>query len=148
MRKIGYQLFDIIWDVDALVDAEVDFSMNGTTETDFYKLTKKKLDVLAQSKFKLTHPFKDREIAVNLSQKYEAREAVIDEIIGRYGKFLPSKIHCSLMDIEKYLGRLSFELGVKNILFKDYSGEEIPDLLTKIGQEIDQLRKNGIDIGF
>ncbi len=147
MRRIGNQLFDIIWDIDMLIDAENDSTMEGIENVDFNKLTKKKLDALVQGNFKVTLQFGDQVITTKLSQKYEAREAVINNIISRYGKYLLSEIHSSLMDIEEYLGQVSFELGVKPLVIKNYKGEKLPELLKKIGLEIERLRKNGIDIG-
>ena len=50
------------------------------------------------------------------------------------------------MDIEYHLLDLRFQLML-TVIYGNRN-EAISDLMTKIGQEIDQLRKNGINIGF
>jgi hypothetical protein len=146
MRRIGNQLFDTIWSLDSLVDAEIDSSPEEITEVDWYKLSEKKLNALITGKFKVT-PISDKKITVSLSEGYNRREILIGEIIGNYGKFLSSEIQCLLMDIEEHLGSLSFQLKL-SIVVEGYKPNKIPELLSKIGQDIDQLRKKGIDVGF
>ena len=147
MRRIGNQLFDIIWTVDSLLEAEIDYGMEGTTEVDYYKLSEKKLNALITGKFKLNIPSRDQDLMARLSQGYNRRENLIGEIIGNYGKFLSSEIQCLLMDIEEHLGSLSFQLKLP-IIVEGYEPKKITDLLSKIGQEIDEMRKKGIDVGF
>lgn len=145
MRRIGDQLHSILWDVALLLDAEIDTTMSDITEVDFNKLSKKYLNAMASGNFKLTNVWKDKEINSKLANMFLLKENMLGEIEGRYGKFLKSDIQCSLMNVEEYLHNLSWDFTLTTIL-ENHKPDKIPDLIHKIGQEIDYLNKSGIKV--
>jgi hypothetical protein len=145
MRRISNQLQAIAADVSYLYDADVNITMNDINEVGWNKMSRKYLDALVSGKFKLTYEGKDKEVNQKLAETFLLRERMLGGIEDVYGKFLKSDIQRSLMNLEDYLHNLSFDFTLINKV-KNYKPEKVPDLIQKIGQEIDHLSKSGVKV--
>jgi hypothetical protein len=145
-KKIGRQIGSIFSNIRMLCEVEAT-ETRSLTEIDWNRESKKDLNDLVNKGVKLNNQWKDTIIASQFSKFFEEQENLISEIEGKYGKFLGSELQTSLLDIEEYLRRLSFE--ILGFIGEDAEIEKaISDLIAKIAKEIVKLRESGIDIGF
>jgi hypothetical protein len=146
-RKIGRQLLTIFSNLEIMILVDDLYSkdyLEDIAKLGWSKRTEKQLNNVLNDKIALKPIWKDPKMCSQLSEFVEDREKILSEIEGKYGKF-DSQIQASLMDIEEYLHKLSFELTF-------YSADEeqkentISELIKKITVEIQKLMKIGIKV--
>lgn len=143
-QRIGRQFYRVFADVLGVCDVGVTF--DGKTEEDYKKFQRRQLNELVTKELKINDAYKTKESLI-YGQLFEELEHALEGIEVRYEKFLSSYLKNSLFKLEDYLHMLSFMYMQTNIKNGDRLNI-ITDYVRKIMNEINEMQKQGIDVGF
>lgn len=144
MNRIGRQLYGVFQDVSSLCEVGVRFDFE---KGDYKKYDEKKLQALTTKEITINDAWEKEETSRYYAQMFQGLEDALGEIERRHGNHISPYLQNSLINLEEYLHSLSFEclLTFGN---KEDRKMFIVDAVGKTMKEIDEMRKNGIDVGF
>lgn len=144
MNRIGRQLHGVFQNVSLLCEVDVQFDFE---QDDYKRYDAKKLQALIAKEIMINDALEKEETSRYYAQMFQGLEDALGEIERRHGNFLSPYLQNSLINLEENLHSLSFEclLTFGN---KEDRKKFIVDAVGKIMKEIDEMRKNGIDVGF
>jgi hypothetical protein len=152
-KRIGSEIFTLF---KLLTDfCEVDKSLASADRANIEKLKELERKQLEQMTGKvvlietlLSDLLEKKDLAANFASLFDSIRIRISEIEGKYGRFLNPKLRVPLMDIQDCLDELRFELKLGSVGSAERLHQSLSTIIEKIIKEINNVRGNGIDIGF
>lgn len=151
-KRIGSEIFSLF---TMLRDfCEVDRSLVGdihdreTWKEQERKQLRQMTDKVVPNESMVSDLLEKKDLALNYASLVDSNRIRISEIEGKYGRFLNPKLRAPLMDIQDCLEDLRFELKLGSVGSAEKLSESLSTIIEKIVKEINNIRENGIDIGF